>query len=222
LSLTYPLLLPLLSPAVTFELRDSTGAVKFTYTAITDANGLATVTLPAAVAAVKYSVNAFATPACGSNTGSVIAQPKPGSGTTIEWIAQPDTLSLTAAPNARVLAGTNIAVTGKLVSGMTPVTGKVVTFEGVQPDGTKVSSQCTTAADGTCSVSFVRPAPDELLVTASATGSSGSPVKTPSPLKLEWCEPTRLLSLKALLATWCNLQHYCKSVEMHILYIMSA
>uniref|UniRef100_A0A383WCX9 Big-1 domain-containing protein n=2 Tax=Tetradesmus obliquus TaxID=3088 RepID=A0A383WCX9_TETOB len=171
---------------VTFDLKNSAGTTMFTFTAVTDANGLAKVTLPAEAAAVKYGVTATATPACGSNTGSVPATPKPGSGTTIEWIAQPDTLNLTATPNARVLVGTDITVTGKLVSGTTPVTGKVINFEGVQPDGTKVSAQCTTQADGSCNVKFVRPTPDQLSVTASATGSSGSPVTTPVPLKLEW------------------------------------
>jgi hypothetical protein len=158
----------------------------FSFTATTDANGLAKVTLPAAAVAVKYSVTATATPACGSSTGSVPSQPKSGSGTTIEWIAQPDTLTLTVTPDARVLVGTSIIVTAKLVSGTTPVPGKVVTFEGVEPDGTKVIAQCTTQADGTCSVNFVRPTPDELSVTAAATGSAGSPVTSPTPLKLEW------------------------------------
>ncbi|WIA17591.1 hypothetical protein OEZ85_014414 [Tetradesmus obliquus] len=180
---------------VTYDLKNSAGTTMFTFTAVTDANGLAKVTLPAEAAAVKYGVTATATPACGSNTGSVPATPKPGSGTTIEWIAQPDTLNLTATPNARVLVGTDITVTGKLVSGTTPVTGKVINFEGVQPDGTKVSAQCTTQADGSCNIKFVRPTPDQLSVTASATGSSGSPVTTPNPLKLEWYSnaPNQLL-----------------------------
>jgi hypothetical protein len=74
------------NPAVTFELRNTAGAVVSTFTAITDATGLARVTVPAQTSAVKYSVTATATPACGSTTGSVPSQPKPGSGTTLEWI----------------------------------------------------------------------------------------------------------------------------------------
>jgi hypothetical protein len=48
------LLLPLpLLPAVTFELKNDAGKVMFTFTATTDANGLAKVTLPAEAVAVK-------------------------------------------------------------------------------------------------------------------------------------------------------------------------
>ncbi|WIA39724.1 hypothetical protein OEZ86_005786 [Tetradesmus obliquus] len=175
---------------VTFQLANAAGAVAATYTAVTDANGLARATVPAEVAAKKYNVTATASPACSSTTGSVPATPKPGSGTTIEWIAQPDVLTISASPGARVPAGTTITVTGRLLSGSTPVPGKVVTFNGVQPDGTRISVQCTTQADGSCSVSFVRPTPDEVLVTAAANGSFNSPVSTAAPTKLEWFAET--------------------------------
>jgi hypothetical protein len=175
-----------LPPAVTFELRNTAGAVVSTFTAVTDATGLARATPHAQATAVKYSVTATATPACSSTTGSVPSQPKPGSGTTLEWITQPDTMTVTVTPGARVTTGTPITLAARLVNGTTPVPGKVVVFNGADANGTTTSVQCTTAADGTCSVTFVRPTPAEVTVTTSATGSLGIPVKPAAPVKLEW------------------------------------
>lgn len=88
-------------------------------------------------------------------------------------------LAIAATPNqvpvnGSVTLSAEFAVNDKLTA------GKVVTFEVIKPDGTKVYPTCTTGASGTCSVTVLSSFPGTMTATATAPGTSG-PVPSTSP-----------------------------------------
>uniref|UniRef100_A0A383VEM4 Big-1 domain-containing protein n=1 Tax=Tetradesmus obliquus TaxID=3088 RepID=A0A383VEM4_TETOB len=123
----------------------------------------------------------------GSTPGSN-GTPVSATGPVITWTQQlaspspkPDTekLTIAATPNQVPVNG-SVTVSATYTVNDKPTAGKVVTFEVIRPDGTKINPTCTTDATGTCSVTVSSTEPGTMSATATTPGNDG-PVKSTSP-----------------------------------------